>query len=422
MKKKTHEEFLQELKIKNIDAYNDLNFLDRYINTKIALLAEDKYGLVKIRPDNLLRGKDYLSRSNIHSAIDKHSYFLKMLEEKNPKALGYKILDKYTTNNKHIRLQDKYGIMKIKPNFLLMGTLPTIMSAINKHEYYVNQLKEKNPYAYDNLEFLEEYSGACVKILARDRYGLVKVIPDTLLAGFYPDIKCAINKHEYFLAKLKDKNIGVYNSLDFIEKYKGGTTKILARDKYGELYINPAHVLTGRIPTIETAKNKTEYLKAMLAERNPEILKYEFVNEYKDASTNIKLKTKYGICSMRPCSMMRGSMPDINSAVNKYEYTINQFKDIHGNKYEYPKFKYIEVCQKIQIRCKKHGVFRQSISGHKVGQGCPKCNNSSGEMAMSKILTNSNISFIEQYKFDDCKNINSLPFDFYISDLNTAIE
>ena len=33
-----------------------------------------------------------------------------------------------------------------------------------------------------------------------------------------------------------------------------------------------------------------------------------------------------------------------------------------------------------------------------------------------------NIKFIQQHKFDDCKNIKPLPFDFYLPDYNTCIE
>ena len=45
---------------------------------------------------------------------------------------------------------------------------------------------------------------------------------------------------------------------------------------------------------------------------------------------------------------------------------------------------------------------------------CPKCILSKGEVFISDYLTNKNIPFKQQYKFDDCRNKNPLPFDFAV--------
>lgn len=45
-----------------------------------------------------------------------------------------------------------------------------------------------------------------------------------------------------------------------------------------------------------------------------------------------------------------------------------------------------------------------------------------GERLIQSILENNHINFIPQKRFDDCKNVLSLPFDFYLSDYNTLIE
>ena len=55
--------------------------------------------------------------------------------------------------------------------------------------------------------------------------------------------------------------------------------------------------------------------------------------------------------------------------------------------------------------------------------GCSKCQNRSiGERAVSKFFEDSNITYVSQYRFEDCKNIRTLPFDFYLPDYNTCIE
>lgn len=57
--------------------------------------------------------------------------------------------------------------------------------------------------------------------------------------------------------------------------------------------------------------------------------------------------------------------------------------------------------------------------------GCPYCNESKGELQICSILDNYNINYIRQYKFDNCRNKNPLPFDFAIfinNDLFCLIE
>jgi hypothetical protein len=95
---------------------------------------------------------------------------------------------------------------------------------------------------------------------------------------------------------------------------------------------------------------------------------------------------------------------------------------VHKNKYNYDKEKYLNSKNKIEIVCEIHGVFSQSPTEHLSGCGCPKCNSSKGENKIRCYLIDNNIYFEEQKKFPDCRNLRSLPFDFYIPDLNILIE
>jgi len=104
------------------------------------------------------------------------------------------------------------------------------------------------------------------------------------------------------------------------------------------------------------------------------------------------------------------------------EEFIEKSKNIHGDKYDYSIIKYINAHTKIKIICKKHGIFEQSPSNHLSGQGCPICYESKGEKTITKLLNEINIKFIKQKKFQNCKNIRQLPFDFYLPEYNTCIE
>lgn len=56
------------------------------------------------------------------------------------------------------------------------------------------------------------------------------------------------------------------------------------------------------------------------------------------------------------------------------------------------------------------------------GERCPHCQQSKGEKRIESFFQENNILFIKQYKIKDCKNIKSLPFDFYLPQYNILIE
>ena len=55
------------------------------------------------------------------------------------------------------------------------------------------------------------------------------------------------------------------------------------------------------------------------------------------------------------------------------EEFINKANEIHNNKYDYSKVKYIDSQTSIIIICKLHGEFNQEASSHLGGCGCKKC-------------------------------------------------
>ena len=79
----------------------------------------------------------------------------------------------------------------------------------------------------------------------------------------------------------------------------------------------------------------------------------------------------------------------------------------------------------------KHVLHKCLIDGHEwmavpsqllSGRGCPKCSESHGERKIREWLNDQHIKYYSQYRFDGCKNIKELPFDFYLPDYNMAIE
>jgi hypothetical protein len=55
--------------------------------------------------------------------------------------------------------------------------------------------------------------------------------------------------------------------------------------------------------------------------------------------------------------------------------TLEGFKQVHGDRYDYSKVEYVKYNTKIKIICKEHGEFEQTPKDHKKGHGCKECAN-----------------------------------------------
>ena len=65
------------------------------------------------------------------------------------------------------------------------------------------------------------------------------------------------------------------------------------------------------------------------------------------------------------------------------EEFIQKAKAIHGDKYDYSKTIYLGCYNKINIICKKHGIFKQIASEHISGSGCKLCRNENYKLKYS---------------------------------------
>ena len=62
------------------------------------------------------------------------------------------------------------------------------------------------------------------------------------------------------------------------------------------------------------------------------------------------------------------------------------------------------------------------IADRTKGSGCSQCNNSNMEIRCARHLTSIGESFIPQHKFEDCRHIRALSFDYFLDRRNIAIE
>lgn len=159
--------------------------------------------------------------------------------------------------------------------------------------------------------------------------------------------------------------------------------------------------------------------------------KYDYSKvRYKNTMTKVEVICPiHGVFKQTPNSHLRGigcskcgdhRMSEKRTS-NK-EMFINLSRNIHGDSYDYSNVEYKNSKIKVKIKCLKHGVFEQTPNSHLIGKGCPICKSSKGEKMIYKILNNYKINFSKEHKFEDCKNVKELPYDFYVINYNTCIE
>lgn len=186
--------------------------------------------------------------------------------------------------------------------------------------------------------------------------------------------------------------------------------RVLFSTKYGNIKALVGNLKRKGDSGIGAAVNKTEYFKNLLKDKNPETFELLiFKDEYKTAKEHMVFGTKYGDIRVTPSNLLVGKAPNIDSALNKTEYIINQFIEVHGDKYDYSLVEYINAKTKVKIVCKKHGVFEQTPSNHIKGKNCSRCSRN-GVYGVKKIRERNK----EQYK--------NTPAKLYILEFNTEEE
>ena len=128
-------------------------------------------------------------------------------------------------------------------------------------------------------------------------------------------------------------------------------------------------------------KDITEFIAKAL-EIHGDKYNYLFV-EYINSQTKVIITCKiHGNFEQTPnahligqwCKICANEKSSIERKSNNNEFVIKATQ-VHGDKYDYSSSKYNTASEKINIICKKHGIFEQTPNSHLCGRGCDKCKN-----------------------------------------------
>ncbi len=245
-KRLTHEEFLEKL-WENNECYRNGEFkvLGKYINSSFPILLKDKYGYLRVKPSNLYNNYKPI----ITSAIFKHNYFLRMLEDKNKyyKKVFY-IVGKFLNAREKIKCMTKYGYIFLKYESLLKNKTFRYSCGFNE-KFLINRFKEihNNTYNYrlKGLKMFDKVSIECKK------HGVFSQRIGSHLEGRGCP-KCATEiqsknqtrSHESFINAVRNIQKDKYDLSKV--KYVDAKTKIILTCKlHGDFKVFPSAALRG---------------------------------------------------------------------------------------------------------------------------------------------------------------------------------
>ena len=110
------------------------------------------------------------------------------------------------------------------------------------------------------------------------------------------------------------------------------------------------------------------------------------------------------------------------------KYSTQEFQQMVSQKFPNIQIigEYIGTHEYVKCKCSLDGCEWESYACNILNGSaqCPACNRvtSKGERAVMQFLDENNIKYFREYKFDGCKNVMDLRFDFYCYEINTAIE
>ena len=161
-----------------------------------------------------------------------------------------------------------------------------------------------------------------------------------------------------------------YPGFEIIE-FKNLNSPIIFKDTEGVIHKkNIAQKCLSHGIRVDSIVDKEKYITDKLKKLFPQLQLIKF-NGFKKP---LIVQDIDGFKYSPNCSdILNGHPVSIQTCLNKYELFVFKANKKHNGIFIYPKFIYKNGKQKINIKCKLHGLFTQTIESHLWGAGCKKC-------------------------------------------------
>lgn len=241
-------------------------------------------------------------------------------------------------------------------------------------------------------------------------------------------------KYDVELAKKEFVNRGY---IPLFNEYINTKTKLLAMTQEGyKFYMSLENLKSGKNANCFSNKNEfyVENIQKLMDNKNLNLIALEKVVKLDNngkVTTYIKCKCPihdYEFLT-RAGDLRAGKGCKIcghEKTINKQRLTLEKVKLLLKEKndnIEIISNEYIDNNTKLLCRCKKCNYEWYISWGNLQSlKTCPKCMGSHGEKEIINYFKKNNIPYKYQYRFDDCKDERTLPFDFYLPQYDLCIE
>ena len=235
-----------------------------------------------------------------------------------------------------------------------------------------------NKYDYSKVEYVNAKTKVCIIC---PEHGEFWQLPDHHLKGAEcPKCHGRGKTTEEFITELRDVHGDKYD-YSKVEYVKNSVKVCVICPEHGEFFATPANLLKGRgcPKCAQLKRGATQRLsKNDFITKAREIHgdKYDYSKvKYVNSITNVCIICpEHGEFWQRPNVHLRGAgCPKCVGKNGTTEEFIAKAKEVHGNKYDYSKVVYEYATKKVCIICPEHGEFWQTPSDHLLGRGCPNC-------------------------------------------------
>lgn len=153
------------------------------------------------------------------------------------------------------------------------------------------------------------------------------------------------------------------------------------------------------------------------------------LDEYKDIHTCIKCQNEEGYYVYTKYISVKNNITNFLIFHPTNPYTIENIKHyikINNIQVKLLSEEYKNSDHKLEFKCNCGQIYYSTWDSFRNNEkySCDICsgNKSKGEMKVEEWLKKNNISYISEYKTDECRNKNPLPFDFAIFDNNNELK
>lgn len=301
-----------------------------------------------------------------------------------------------------------------------------------KKKTHEDFLEEVKPFE-DIIEVLEEYKNSTTEILFLHKecnkqfYITPKRLFKKLQHKKFHCTECSPLKkktHEQFLKEVYDL---VGDEYTVLGKYVNNHTSIeFLHNVCGHIYnVKPYNFKMGHGCPKCSGLMKKPLTSFKLEVFQTVANEYSVLSEHLvNTQTKIKMRHNNKDCGyyeyeVTPNKFLQGKR--CPKCFKNWRKTTEEFKaevfDLEGSEYivlgDYLNGKTKIKIQHSHSRCDNH-IYEVTPNDFLRGYRCPVCSESKGETKIRKKLSSLKLPFKMQYKFDDCRNKNPLPFDFAV--------